>query len=271
MKIDMIVQIELYENFGDFYPLDKKAREWNGLVYLIGKTERITEKKRKSPEDRSAVWGRSWSLSGGEVCLLPQNSSYYVELYENYVKCYVINFLGEVENDIIVEPCPDLLTMFEEATRLWERHREDEYYQLDCIGIANRIFAELCRRHDRNSHGLGVRKKDLRKKERLAPVLDRIHSIYSSPELRISELAALIGVSERCLSETFTDIYGISPKRYLTELRLKRAKELLLGDYSIGDIAQIVGYRDIYHFSNSFKDEFGITPSEYRRKPGGVV
>ena len=71
-------------------------------------------------------------------------------------------------------------------------------------------------------------------------------------------------MGERNLCKSFYAVYGCSPKRYLTDLRMKRAKELLRVDHTVTETARMVGFRDIYHFSVCFKKEFGISPLEYR-------
>lgn len=246
MKIDAIRQIELFENFGNGYPLDKQSRNTYGLVYQLNSNARVI------------ISGKLYKIASGDVVFFRQHEKYRVELPDNYIKCYVIDFLGEYDGDfIIIHGCGDLLPLFEEAERLWKRHREDEYFRLDCTALTYRIFAELCRRHDR----LG---QPLRKKERLKPVLERIHHDYGSSELKISELAELVGMSERNLCKSFCEVFGSSPKRYLTDLRMKRAKELLRVDHSVTEVARMVGFRDVYHFSACFKKEFGISPLEYR-------
>ena len=51
---------------------------------------------------------------------------------------------------------------------------------------------------------------------------------------------------------------------YVHRLRLKKAKEMLAGDYSsIEEIAKGVGYSSIYHFSKMFKKYYGASPTKY--------
>ena len=246
LKIDAIRQIELFENFGNGYPLDKQSRNTYGLVYHLNANTRVI------------IGGKLYKIAPGDVVFYRQHEKYRVELPDNYIKCYVIDFLGEYDGDFMfIHGCEDMLAMFEKAERLWRRHREDEYFRLDCMALTYRIFAELCRRRDR----IG---QPLRKKERLKPVLERIHRDYSSSELKISDLAELVGMGERNLCKSFCEAYGTSPKRYLTDLRMKRAKELLRVDHTVTEVARLVGFRDVYHFSACFKKEFGISPSVYR-------
>ena len=252
MKVDSIIQIELYENFGSAYPLDKKSRSWNGVIYITEDCDRIL------------INGRSYIVEQGDVVFFRRGERYRVELPKNHIKCYVIDYLGENDCEyMIVRNCEEILPLFERAEQLWRRHREDEYFRLDCVALTYRILAELRRRND-------LVGRPLRKTEKLRPALERIHRDYYDPGLKISELAELVGVSERAFSKTFAELYGCSPKRYLTRLRIKSAKELLVAnssrEYPIGEIAKQVGFGDVYHFSNFFRHECGMPPSEYRSK-----
>ncbi|HIZ12505.1 MAG TPA: helix-turn-helix transcriptional regulator [Candidatus Mediterraneibacter stercorigallinarum] len=59
--------------------------------------------------------------------------------------------------------------------------------------------------------------------------------------------------------------YGTSPLQYLTDLRIARAKEILLKhpDINIKTAASTVGYEDSRYFSRIFKNETGMTPSAW--------
>ena len=67
------------------------------------------------------------------------------------------------------------------------------------------------------------------------------------------------------LSSIFKDFHKISPKEYLLEVRMKRAKELLeTTDQPIKIIAYSVGYLDPLHFSKAFRQYYDCSPSQYR-------
>ena len=64
----------------------------------------------------------------------------------------------------------------------------------------------------------------------------------------------------------FTQNFGVSPKQYLIDMRIKLAKQLLLEDEKlISDIAESCGFGSVYHFSRTFKQATGMSPTEYRR------
>ncbi|MBQ4150610.1 MAG: helix-turn-helix transcriptional regulator, partial [Clostridia bacterium] len=58
--------------------------------------------------------------------------------------------------------------------------------------------------------------------------------------------------------------YGISPQKYIINLRIQKATELIeTGDYSLKEVALLSGYNDYKYFSAEFKRLLGVSPSEY--------
>lgn len=96
--------------------------------------------------------------------------------------------------------------------------------------------------------------------------LEYIHKNFAK-ELSISEIAHRFGFERRRFSALFEQVTGLTPSQYVTEYRMKRAKELLMlsGD-SIVEIAEAVGYQDSFYFSRVFKKHVGLPPSIYRKK-----
>lgn len=76
------------------------------------------------------------------------------------------------------------------------------------------------------------------------------------------------GLSSYYLSKMFSNYKGMSPTKYMTYLRIEKAKELLLSQPELlaKDIAAIVGYEDSHYFSKIFKKETGSWPSDYRNQ-----
>ncbi|MBQ9997873.1 MAG: helix-turn-helix transcriptional regulator, partial [Clostridia bacterium] len=71
--------------------------------------------------------------------------------------------------------------------------------------------------------------------------------------------------SVQTLINRFKKHTGKTPVKYLTELRVKKAKEYLLNtDLTIGEISEIVGFDNVYYFSNVFKNETAMSPLKFR-------
>ena len=80
-----------------------------------------------------------------------------------------------------------------------------------------------------------------------------------------ASLAREVGLSERHIRRRFRETYGMTPRRYLTEIRLQRAMELLrTTQLGIEQIALQVGYPSVTWFDKVFKRAYSLTPSEFR-------
>ncbi|MEK5031763.1 AraC family transcriptional regulator [Paenibacillus sp. FSL R7-0302] len=101
-----------------------------------------------------------------------------------------------------------------------------------------------------------------------ADVLDQavryMHDSYSRP-FTLDTLADTLGTSPRTLSRLFRMRLQTSPAQYLVQIRMDKARELLLGtEATLHDIAAAVGYPDAYSFGKMFKKHFGNSPVRYK-------
>lgn len=88
---------------------------------------------------------------------------------------------------------------------------------------------------------------------------------YYDKGITIEEIADSLGISRAYLRNVFYDEEKISPQAFLMQVRLKRAKDLLVRrDVSISETAFSVGYRDVSQFSRMFRKAVGQSPSEYK-------
>jgi AraC-like DNA-binding protein len=90
---------------------------------------------------------------------------------------------------------------------------------------------------------------------------------YASP-VSMRQIAGEIGMSEAAFSQYFKKITGITPKSFLTEIRMEKAQELL-GQLNVTDAAIELGYDNISHFIALFKSYYGLTPGQYKKKLRG--
>lgn len=88
----------------------------------------------------------------------------------------------------------------------------------------------------------------------------------------IDELARISAMSNTKLKKDFKALYGLPIYEYFQKNRMLKAKSLLtLGEYTIKEVGQMVGYSNLSHFANTFKKEFGFLPSEITAKDGVLV
>jgi len=92
-----------------------------------------------------------------------------------------------------------------------------------------------------------------------------------NPHLNVGEadVAARVGMSRGYFSKCFKKVTGRPYGEYVKELKLERAKKLLLQtDETITRVAEMCGFTDYRHFSRVFRDYAGMLPNEYRKSSG---
>ncbi len=94
-----------------------------------------------------------------------------------------------------------------------------------------------------------------------------MHNNFTKP-LSIEDYAYLTGRSISTFRRDFKTQFGISPKQWLIERRLQKAKQLLTtnAEHNISDIAYESGYENIPHFIKSFQKKYGTTPKQWQIK-----
>jgi AraC-like DNA-binding protein len=92
-----------------------------------------------------------------------------------------------------------------------------------------------------------------------------------SETLTIDDMARIAMFSKFHFSRVFRDSTGMSPGRFLSALRLQKAKHLLATtSLSIADVSNMVGYSSIGTFSSRFKSAVGVAPSVFRTTGGST-
>lgn len=88
---------------------------------------------------------------------------------------------------------------------------------------------------------------------------------HFAESISLSDAADFLNLSPGYLGPLFKSEYGIPFKAYLRRVRIARAKEMMQDPrLNLTQIAQKVGYEDVSYFSQSFVEETGVRPSEYR-------
>ena len=108
-------------------------------------------------------------------------------------------------------------------------------------------------------------KKKKTTKNKFACIKLGIDLLEQNTNLSISEIAKQCGVSECYFRRLFQEYSGESPIHFRQKHRIEKAKQLLLSDqhFTIGEIAEKLGFSDIYHFSKTFKKFCGRSPNQF--------
>ena len=194
------------------------------------------------------------------VVLLPKDSTYSITV-EDHVEAYVIEF--DCADDFvwdknrisswILRDAALMSSLFSEAERIWTL-KKTAYYPR-CMSILYRIFAEL----ERESAYVSSPGR-----EKLRSALACLESRISDPTLSVDDLADAAGMSRSYFAKLFSEVYRVPPAKYITMIRLEKAKALLTeGGLSVGEVAESVGYSSLYYFSSAFRREIGVCPTDF--------
>ena len=102
--------------------------------------------------------------------------------------------------------------------------------------------------------------------ERPIMTITRYLQEHLNEDISLSILAEEFHLSAQYISQLFKSEIGVNFLTYLTNIRMERAKKLLLSTaLSIGEISEQLGFGDYRVFTKVFKKSEGVTPSQYRR------
>lgn len=84
-------------------------------------------------------------------------------------------------------------------------------------------------------------------------------------KLTLTEMAGTVNLSRWRLWHLFAEGMRTSPQRFLTRVRLEKARKLLVTEFlTVKEVMNQVGMSDPSSFARSFKEAYGVTPSQYR-------
>ena len=126
---------------------------------------------------------------------------------------------------------------------------------IDVIKYSKEIIEKIIGNMETQNHDVNHRDIKL--------VLEYIGSNYSE-DIGLNELAQIVDLNPAYLSVLFKKEVGMSFIKYLTKLRINKAKDYLNKDYKVAQVSELVGYNNYRHFIDIFKKYVGQSPSEYK-------
>ncbi len=98
-------------------------------------------------------------------------------------------------------------------------------------------------------------------------VIERVHYSDGEPEVNLSDyLRERFHRDYSALSKLFSEVNGLSIEKYYLYQKIERAKELLTyGQMTVGEIADLLHYSSVAHFSTQFRNITGMSPTVFRR------
>ncbi|CZF78411.1 Exoenzyme S synthesis regulatory protein ExsA [Grimontia celer] len=214
-------------------------------------------------------------LSAGSAIFLPQGvnlQSDFVKKTES-LKAYLVFFDDDVINDYLSKIKSPLAGYERKETfyLLEGNHDFSSFFQsiqadINTPSYLNVKLQELLHliawrdsQHIFNS--LLATKKRVPPKRNLTRMLETLDVLH----LTVSDLAYLSGRSLSSFNRDFKENYKVTPKKWLQEKRLSKAKDLLVGkELSVTEVALTMGYENVSAFIKAFKDKYGVTPKQIK-------
>jgi len=147
---------------------------------------------------------------------------------------------------------------------LYERDKGFEWQDLMIRLLIMELFVYMSR-YFKNDWEQSIKKRSLKMQELLVIAKEYMDNNYKC-EITLADVAKYVYLSESYFAHAFKDEFGISPKKYLLNIRVEASKSLLANtDMRISDIALTVGFSSQQRYNDIFHKFENITPLKYRK------
>lgn len=190
--------------------------------------------------------------------LINKNNPYSVRCKEPG-KSICVTFSGESKLSTMILDCADYPKIKNSFLKLLQyKNLQSESNYCDAMSVLYEILSFI---HKKSSPEYVS--SDIKAKVQFSR--NFILENYMTSDLSTSALAKQCGITPKYFSTVFKRLYNSTPTQYIINLRLKSASELLMqSTFNINEIAEMVGFSDIYYFSKLFKKRFSCSPKEFR-------
>ncbi len=190
----------------------------------------------------------------GHALFLPKGSAYTIQGNKNGI-FPVINFTCEEFTSDTILSVP--ITNIDLYIKDYEQMKSLFLFKRNRLKIISILYNMIYRLSASTSTQTGI----------LEPAIRYIEDNYPNQDISNSFLAELCNISEVHFRKLFKDSLGITPKQYILDARILKAKQLLTdGILKISAVSEKCGFSSQYHFCRIFKLKTGTTPTEYMRQ-----
>lgn len=236
------------------YELKIEVRPFNGFLYFT------------SGQFIYRCEGKEIILGANDILFLPANCKKYeytisgpnphymkleIELFDCMTGAQLLK--GDIPKHLCTDTNGELAKLFKQAVK--------SFADPSCsaqLTLKSNIFSLLAALSQQNKSQTYSGKQI-----KIEPAVKWLNENYQK-SVYTSDLATLCNISESQMRRLFHDCLGCSPITYRNQLRINIGKDLLkTQSFTVGEIADILGFEDIYAFSHAFKKIVGMSPSNY--------
>lgn len=202
--------------------------------------------------------GKKLKVGENTIVYFPKGSNYTIKEKTPF-DCYAINF--EMPDGARFEP---FAFKIKNANTYLESFKQAQRQQAGkTVGYDAKIKSEIYRifYHMQMEYDLPYTNAQI-----IEPAINYIHLNYHKENISIAHLAALCEISTVHLRNIFIKRFAISPLKYINNLKMARARELLDSQfYTVSEVCFLSGFHNESYFSREFKKHFGSSPCEYAK------
>lgn len=207
--------------------------------------------------------GKEYKLSEKDVFIIyPDEITYYIASEDEPWEYSWVEFEGEsvekyLEATSFSKDSPVIYNAFDGERPIDELYKAEDANPYELIGYLYKFLGALAKKNvDEASMS----------DEYVKAAVSYIHTFYYHPNINVEEVSKYVGIDRSYLFRLFKEKMGVSPKKYITEYKLKTAAKLLREtSLSVGQVALSAGFDDQLYFSTAFRAYAGVPPTKYRK------
>ena len=250
---ESLVKPQNWYNRSNYYSCIGKPKPSHTLLWFKNASAKITDSNLNVIE-----------VKKNQLAYMSKDIQYSVEFFDtapDQVDTVVLHFqLKSVDGDDITPSMVPVvclkdidISMQMEIEMIADEFKKNLVCLPEITSVIYRIFAYICKKQHRRII-----------KHKYAYIREGINLLESNCDKSMEEIAEICGVSEGYFRRLFREYSGDNPIDFRQKHRIEKAKQmLLLGSFTVGEIAHELHFSDIYHFSKTFKKFVGVSPQNF--------
>ena len=185
--------------------------------------------------------------------------------------CHILNFTLEIsgsfpenltQGGFQLSPVEigELSGIFYRLRDAYAQEPRDDYLGAEATNALSAFIMRLCREHTPC-----ITPSDTHSSRLYQKIIEAMQQVLYD-NLSIQEIARQNAISTTTIKELFRKYAGVGPKKYYSDMRGIEALRLLTEGKSISDVTEMMNYSSVGYFTNVFKSQYGLPPSQYRKR-----